>query len=196
MSTFKCKECGGVVSTNAKVCPHCGAPVQENESESVGTGLIIGGMVLMLVVGIIAMTLNSIAVWAQGHPVTAAVTLGGLGGGAAVLGSRTDLRGLRHVGVLLLVLYGVTLIWPKGGLDTGPASTGGSNGREAVTAVVKEAVRLRREPSTSSQVVRVFSEGEVVKVIPSDTVGDWIAVVAGPSLHTVGYVSRKYIALP
>ncbi len=26
MATVKCRECGGVVSTSAKACPHCGAP--------------------------------------------------------------------------------------------------------------------------------------------------------------------------
>ncbi len=44
MATRKCKDCGNQVSTHAKQCPHCGAPVKRNS----GCGFIVA-----LVLGII-----------------------------------------------------------------------------------------------------------------------------------------------
>ncbi len=45
MAIKKCKECGKEVSSQAKQCPHCGAP----QSKSVG----LGGIILVLFVGYI-----------------------------------------------------------------------------------------------------------------------------------------------
>lgn len=46
MTVVKCPECGNQVSTEARACPHCGAPVKKGPRRSV----IYGGALLALVV--------------------------------------------------------------------------------------------------------------------------------------------------
>lgn len=50
MAIVKCKECGGDVSTEAKTCPHCGAPVEAEEG--IGKRILIG-IVAIVVISII-----------------------------------------------------------------------------------------------------------------------------------------------
>src|SRR5271155_824244 len=49
----KCKECGGLVSTKAKTCPQCGAPVKR------GTSAGVGCLAIIVVVIVIAAAMNS-----------------------------------------------------------------------------------------------------------------------------------------
>lgn len=43
MATINCRECGGVVSTSAKACPHCGAPSSKFKPKmGIGTLLLWG----------------------------------------------------------------------------------------------------------------------------------------------------------
>jgi hypothetical protein len=43
----KCKECGNDVSTKAKACPQCGAPIRKEISAGIGCLVIIGFIILL-----------------------------------------------------------------------------------------------------------------------------------------------------
>ncbi len=51
MALVKCYECNGEVSADAAACPHCGAKPAKppKESHGIGTILLIGGLVLLLI---------------------------------------------------------------------------------------------------------------------------------------------------
>lgn len=50
MALLKCHECGNNVSTEAKACPSCGAPVKKQQQETSAAG---GCLVIIVVVGIV-----------------------------------------------------------------------------------------------------------------------------------------------
>lgn len=54
MALNKCRECGGQVSSQAKVCPHCGAP-QQKGADLLVVALIIAGLffIAVIVIGIV-----------------------------------------------------------------------------------------------------------------------------------------------
>ncbi len=52
MALIKCSECGKEISSEAKVCPHCGKPIgNHNEAIGYGKAVLIGIGVILMVIG-------------------------------------------------------------------------------------------------------------------------------------------------
>ncbi|MEI6177143.1 MAG: zinc-ribbon domain-containing protein, partial [Verrucomicrobiota bacterium] len=47
MALIKCKECGKEISTSAKACPSCGAPLKKRA----GCGCLAVGLLAILIIG-------------------------------------------------------------------------------------------------------------------------------------------------
>lgn len=47
MALIKCHECGNEVSTSAKTCPKCGAPVKKQMNTAAGVGLVVVALIVV-----------------------------------------------------------------------------------------------------------------------------------------------------
>ena len=57
-------------------------------------------------------------------------------------------------------------------------------------ARAKVALRMRANPSTDSEVIRILYVGEMVSVIDDPTIADWVQVVLG---NVEGYCIREFL---
>ena len=51
MALKKCKECGEKVSSKAKACPHCGAPLRKEKAKSEPTQYSLGSLIVLCLFG-------------------------------------------------------------------------------------------------------------------------------------------------